>query len=175
MTIQFIAIVKRVKEVTTKDHRDCTIIEASGNMKSAFAIWLGANHEGALALKAGDRITCTVDSKGKERWVENAPVTQLSSGYEDNQAYVPESPYSPLATMPKPVLTNVAIAPVEIADPIEVTPDNAGGAYDRHIENLAAKIADCYRATKTQLPDLSEETIQKLATSVFIQLCRDTF
>ena len=166
MTIQFIAIVKRVKEVTTKDHRDCTIIEASGNMKSAFAIWLGANHEGALALKAGDRITCTVDSKGKERWVENAPVTQLSSGYEDNQAYVPESPYSPLAT-----LTNVAIAPVETLTETETS----GGAYDRHIENLAAKIADCYRATKTQLPDLSEETIQKLATSVFIQLCRDTF
>jgi len=166
MTIQFIAIVKKVKTVTTKDHRDCTIIEASGNMKSAFAIWLGANHEGALALKMGDRITCTVDSKGKERWVENAPVTQLSSGYEDNQAYVPESPYSPLATL---------IKPVAIAAPIETETETSGGAYDRHIENLAAKIADCYRATKTQLPDLSEETIQKLATSVFIQLCRDTF
>jgi len=170
MTIQFIAIVKRVKEVTTKDHRDCTIIEASGNMKSAFAIWLGANHEGALALKSGDRITCTVDSKGKERWVENAPVTQLSSGFEDNQAYVPESPYSPLANMPKPVLTNVAIA-----DPVEITPENAGGAFDRHIESLASRIADCYRATQKQLPDLSEETIQKLATTVFINLCKDTF
>jgi hypothetical protein len=171
MTIQFIAIVKRVKTVKTKDRRECTIIEASGNMKSDFAIWLGPNHEGALALKAGDRITCTADSKGKERWVENTPVTQLSSGYEDNQEYVPESPYSPLATMRKPALTNVAIAPVKTQSETETS----GGAYDRHIENLAAKIADCYRATKTQLPDLSEETIQKLATSVFIQLCRDTF
>ena len=166
MTTQFIAIVKRVKTVTTKDYRECTIIEASGNLKFAFAIWLGANHEGALALKAGDRITCTVDSKGKERWVENAPVTQLCSGYEDNQTYVPDSPYSPLATLVKPAV---------IADPVEVTPENAGGAYDRHIESLASKIADCYRATKKQLPELSEETIQKLATTVFINLCRDTF
>jgi len=167
MTTQFIAIVQRVKTVTTKDYRECTIIEASGNMKSTFAIWLGANHEGALELRAGDRITCTIDSKGKERWVENVPVTQLSSGYENNQTYVPESP---TATLVKPVLANVAIA-----DPVEITPEHAGGAFDRHIESLASKIADCYRATKKQLPDLSEETIQKLATTVFINLCKDTF
>ena len=172
MTTQFIAIVKSSKEVTTKDGRRCTLIQASGNLKSEFAIWLGGNHEGALALKAGDRITCTIDSKGKERWIENAPITRLSTGYPDTQAYVPASPYSPLATLVKPV--KVA-APVVIAAPVEITPDNSGGAYDRHIENLAAKIADCYRATKNQLPELSEETIQKLATSVFIQLARDTF
>jgi len=167
MTTQFIAIVKRVKEVFTKDGRRCTLIEASGNMKSGFEIWLGGDHQGALSLRAGDQITCTINSKGKESWVENAPVARLSSGYTDTPAYTPTSPYSPLATLAKPV----AIAPPA---PVE-TPDNSGGAYDRHIENLAAKIADCYRATKAQLPDLSEETIQKLATSVFIQLAKDTF
>jgi hypothetical protein len=155
MTTQFIAIVKRTKEVTTKDGRPCTIIEASGNMKSEFAIWLGASHQGALALRQGDRITCTVDAKGKERWVENVPATRLSTGSE--APYTPGSQSSPLATMQKAGVQETS------------------GAYDRHIENLASKIADCYRATQRQLPELSEEMIQKLATSVFIQLAKDTF
>ena len=165
MTTQFIAIVKSAKEVTTKDGRNTTVIQASGNMKSEFPIWLGANHQGALALRQGDRITCTVDNKGKERWVENAPVTRLSTGFEQDQsAYSPAS-QSPLATVIKPIVKAVEVA----------IPENSGGAFDRHIAALSSRIADCYRATQAELPGLSEETIQKLATSVFIQLAKDTY
>ena len=165
MTTQFIAIVKLVKEVTTKDGRRCTIIEASGNMKSEFSIWLNGGNQGALALRQGDRITCTVDSKGKERWVENCPATRLATGFEQEQsAYSPAS-QSLAATLIKPIVKTVEVA----------IPENSGGAFDRHIASLASRIADCYRATQAQLPGLSEETIQKLATSVFIQLAKDTY
>jgi len=164
---------KEVKTVNTK-FGERILIVASGDLKSEIKIWRPLDDPASQNIKPNQFFTAAVDSQGKYSPIapmENAPVTKLSTANEDNQTYTPASPYSPLATLDKPV----KVTPVVIAAPVEVTPENSGGAYDRHIENLAAKIADCYRATKAQLPELSEETIQKLATSVFIQLARDTF
>jgi hypothetical protein len=157
MSQQFIAIVKTARAVNTK-HGQRVVITCSGNLKSEFTIWRRGDDSAALNLKAGDRITCVVDSKGKESWVDNIPAVKPGEPID----YLPNSG-SALATLIKPVPTT------------EEIPDNAGGEFDRHIESLASKIADCYKATKKQLPDLSEETIQKLATSVFIRLCEDTY
>ena len=41
--------------------------------------------------------------------------------------------------------------------------------------SLDPKIAEFYHATKSELPEISEENIQKLATSAFIQLVKDTY
>jgi len=164
---------KEVKTVSTK-FGERILIVASGDLKSEIKIWRPLDDPASQNIKPNQFFTAAADSQGKYSPIapmENAPVTKLSTGFEDTQDYIPASPYSPLATLVKPVKV---VTPV-VAAPAVVTPENAGGAYDRHIESLASKIADCYRATKKQLPELSEETIQKLATTVFINLCRDTF
>jgi len=153
---------KEIKTVNTK-YGERILIVASGDLKSEIKIWRPLDDPASQNIRPNQSFTAAADSQGKYSPIAGPEPTQ--------EIYVPESPYSPLATLIKPVLTNVAIAPVET----QIETETSGGAYDRHIENLTAKIADCYRATKTQLPELSEETIQKLATSVFIQLCRDTF
>jgi hypothetical protein len=154
---------KEVKTVNTK-FGERILIVASGDLKSEIKIWRPIDDTAIQDIRPNQFFAAAADSQGKYSPIAPVEPTQ--------EPYIPESPYSPLATMPKPVLTNVAIAaPVET----QIETETSGGAYDRHIENLAAKIADCYRATKKQLPELSEETIQKLATSVFIQLARDTF
>lgn len=158
MSQQFIAIVKSARTANTR-YGQKVVVTCSGNLKSEFTIWRGGDDAAALALNPGDRITCVVDFKGKESWVDNLPVSRPGEAID----YLPTTD-SAIATLVKPVVEEIT----EI-------PDNSGGAYDRHIASLTSKIADCYKATQAQLPELSEETIQKLATSVFIQLCKDSF
>lgn len=147
----------RASEVAVRNTKfgEKILIVASGDLKSEIKIWRPLTDNVAQGIRANQFFTACVDSQGK--------YSPIATPEHAQETYTPSS-YSPLATIPKPEPT-----PVKTPAP-ENTP-----AYDRHIENLASKIADCYRATKKQLPDLSEETIQKLATSVFIQLARDTF
>lgn len=158
MSQSFIAIVKSTKSMQTK-YGQKTLIKCSGNLKTEFTIWINGVDDEALALNPGDRITCACHENGKEFWLNNTPVVKPGEFVD----------YLPVATGGA-----IALVEPEIEEIAEV-PDNSGGAFDRHIESLTARIADCYRATKAQLPELSEETIQKLATSVFIQLCKDTY
>ena len=143
-----------VKTVNTK-FGERILIVASGDLKGEIKIWRPIDDPTIQDIRPNQFFTAAADSQGKYSPIADPEPTQ--------ETYVPDSP---IATLVKPV---DAIAPVEI------TPENAGGAFDRHIESLASRIADCYRATQKQLPDLSEETIQKLATTVFINLCKDTF
>ena len=146
----------RAKEVAVRNTKfgEKLLIVASGDLKSEIKIWRPLNDNVAQGKKANQFFTACVDSQGK--------YSPIATPVETTQeTYVP-SQHSPLAVIPKP---SQAIEVREVQEP----------SLDRHIENLASKIADCYKATKRQLPDLSEETIQKLATSVFIQLARDTF
>lgn len=143
----------RANEVTTRTTKfgERLLIVATGDLKEGIKIWRPLTDAVAQGIKPNQFFTAAVDSQGKY-----SPVATP----EPQETYTP-SQYSPLAIVPKPS------QPIETR---EVEP-----SFDRHITALASKIADCYRATKAELPELSEETIQKLATSVFIQLAKDTY
>lgn len=163
MTNQFIAIVNNIKTANTR-YGKRVVVECTGNLKD-FSIWRNGDDDQALALHRGDRITCFVNEKGKEAWMDIVPPYKPGDNIDYLKAYGMED--SATATTVKPVEVKV--------EPEVKIPDTTGGAYDRHIESLACKIADCYKSVQLQLPDLTEETTQKLATSVFIQFCKDTY
>ena len=145
----------RANEVCTRTTKfgDRILITATGDLKQGIKIWRPLTDVVAQGIQPNSTFTAAVDSQGKYSPVANPEPTQ--------ETYTPNNSYSPLAIVPKP------------SEPIETR--EATPAFDRHITALAAKIADCYRATKAELPELSEETLQKLATSVFIQLAKDTY
>ena len=144
----------RANEVTTRTTKfgERLLIVATGDLKEGIKIWRPLTDAVAQGIKPNQFFTAAVDSQGKY-----SPVATP----EPQENYTPNNSYSPLAIVPK------------VSEPIETR--EATPAFDRHIAALASKIADCYKATQSQLPNLSEETIQKLATSVFIQLCKDTY
>jgi len=144
----------RANEVCTRTTKfgDRILITATGDLKQGIKIWRPLTDVVAQGIKENQFFTAAVDSQGKYSPVANP---------EPQENYTPNNSYSPLAIVPK------------VSEPIETR--EVEPSFDRHITALAAKIADCYRATKAELPELSEETIQKLATSVFIQLAKDTY
>ncbi|NJL91051.1 MAG: hypothetical protein HC916_15620 [Coleofasciculaceae cyanobacterium SM2_1_6] len=125
-----------VKTVNTKFGEKLLIV-ASGDLKSEIKIWRPLTDPASVGIKPNQFFQAAVDSQGKYSPIASTTDPGVVPTPPAPTPYVQSSPSSPLATITK--ATEVIEATVV---------ETSRGAYDRHIENLASKIADCYRATK---------------------------
>ena len=137
------------RNVTTK-YGDRSVVDVLINGQKE-AVWGSSNCHDIVGRHPGERITLGQDSKGKLHIIEHAG----SNLADPTNSY----PTAPLPSTPK-----VAIAP-----PTQPSKDMDINCL---IERHASIMAKCVREIKGQLGDVSEETIQKYATSLYIQISR---
>jgi len=162
---------KEVKTINTK-FGERILIVASGDLKSEIKIWRPLDDPAIQNIRANQFFTAAADSQGKY-----SPI----AGPETNQdPYVPESPYSPLANMP-PVrkmgfTAPVSIVPTPTPAPVSIVPEvTTTPEIHPHVAKLAQVMAQCVTAIRNELPGLDAESEQKYATSLFIQASREMF
>lgn len=140
------AIVKgNPRQVNTR-YGERTVMDCSTSDGQTVTVWGAASSMDILGRRAGERVTLGLDSKGKYHIVET-----LSSGLDTPyQSY--SAPVATPTTAPKPS-----------------QPENE---LNRLIERHAVIMAKCVREIKGQLGDVSDDIIQKYATSLYIQISR---
>jgi len=168
---------KEIKPVNTK-FGERILIVASGDLKGEIKIWRPIDDPAIQNIRANQFFTAAADSQGKYSPIADPETNQ--------DPYVPESPYSPLANMP-PVRKMGFTAPVSIAPTptptlvsivptptlVSIVPETP--KIHPHVQKLAEIMAQCVAAIRNELPGLDAEIEQKYATSLFIHASREIF